>query len=104
MPIVLCLSFLAPVLLKLLRWLVRCRSAETIAELCHGPSEKSPGGRLPERAWRSRWRGTMPSIATLEDLARALGASPAWLAFGEGPMELPRRGAKAAPVAPPGPP
>lgn len=43
-------------------------------------------------------RGTMPSIATLEDLARALGVSPAWLAFGEGPRELPRRG-KTAPAA-----
>lgn len=41
-------------------------------------------------------RGTMPSIATLEDLSRALGVSPAWLAFGEGPRELPRRGARHA--------
>lgn len=44
-------------------------------------------------------RGTLPSIATLEDLARALAVSPAWLAFGEGPRELPRRGAKTAPDA-----
>lgn len=43
--------------------------------------------------------GSMPSLDTLEDLARALGVSPAWLAFGEGPRELPRRGAKPAPAA-----
>lgn len=43
-------------------------------------------------------RGTMPSIATLEDLARALGVSPAWLAFGEGPREFPRRGGAARPA------
>lgn len=36
-------------------------------------------------------RGTMPSIDTAETLANALGLSPAWLAFGEGPRELPRR-------------
>lgn len=41
-------------------------------------------------------RGTMPSLSTLEDLARALGVSPAWLAFGEGPRELPRRGSRRA--------
>jgi transcriptional regulator with XRE-family HTH domain len=36
-------------------------------------------------------RGTMPAIDTLEALAGALGVSAAWLAFGEGPRELPRR-------------
>ena len=45
--------------------------------------------------------GSMPSLDTLEDIARALGVSPAWLAFGEGPRELPRRGAKPAPAVPP---
>lgn len=35
--------------------------------------------------------GTMPGIDTLEQLAKALDVSPAWLAFGEGPMELPTR-------------
>ena len=35
--------------------------------------------------------GGQPAIGTLEDLARALAVSPAWLAFGEGPRELPRR-------------
>lgn len=36
-------------------------------------------------------RRTLPTIATLENLATALGVSPAWLAFGTGPRELPRR-------------
>ncbi len=44
--------------------------------------------------------GSMPSLDTLEDLARALGVSPAWLAFGTGPRELPKRGAKTAPAGP----
>lgn len=35
---------------------------------------------------------TMPTIATLEALAKGLGVSPAWLAFGAGPRELPKRG------------
>ncbi|MFO0656147.1 MAG: hypothetical protein U0787_13840 [Polyangia bacterium] len=38
----------------------------------------------------------MPSIATVEALAVALGVSPAWLAYGLGPMELPSRRRKAA--------
>ena len=37
-------------------------------------------------------RGTMPTPDTVEALAKALGASPAWLAFGEGPRTIPRRG------------
>lgn len=44
-------------------------------------------------------RGTMPSLNTLEELAKALQVSPAWLAFGEGPRELPRRRGKPAPAA-----
>lgn len=38
----------------------------------------------------------MPSIATAEALAIALGVSPAWLAYGLGPMELPERRRTAA--------
>ena len=34
---------------------------------------------------------TMPSLDTLEQVAKALGVSPAWLAYGEGPMEAPTR-------------
>lgn len=34
---------------------------------------------------------TMPILAKLEALAKALGVSPAWLAYGQGPMELPAR-------------
>jgi transcriptional regulator with XRE-family HTH domain len=33
---------------------------------------------------------TMPSVATAEQLAKALGISPCWLAYGEGPEVLPR--------------
>lgn len=57
---------------------------------------------LTDGAVRSVESGRQPSLATLEALARALRVSPAWLAFGEGPRELPRRGARpaAAPAAP----
>ena len=44
-------------------------------------------------------RGTMPTLATAEALATALGVSPGWLAYGLGPMELPgRRRATASPA------
>ena len=36
-------------------------------------------------------RGTVPTIATAEALATALGVSPGWLAYGVGPIELPGR-------------
>ena len=36
-------------------------------------------------------RGTMPTIATAEALATALGVSPGWLAYGLEPMALPGR-------------
>lgn len=36
-------------------------------------------------------RGTMPTLATAEALAKALDLSPGWLAFGIGSRELPRR-------------
>lgn len=36
-------------------------------------------------------RGTMPTLDTLEDVANALGVSPAWLAYGIGPMETTRQ-------------
>jgi ribosome-binding protein aMBF1 (putative translation factor) len=38
--------------------------------------------------------GTMPLLDTLEKIAVGLGVSPAWLAFGIGPMHLPKRGSK----------
>lgn len=34
---------------------------------------------------------TIPTIATAEALANALGVSPGWLAYGLGPVELPNR-------------
>jgi transcriptional regulator with XRE-family HTH domain len=36
-------------------------------------------------------RGSLPRLDTLEQLANALGVSPAWLAFGEGQSEPKRR-------------
>jgi len=42
--------------------------------------------------------GTMPTLATAEALAKALDLSPAWLAFGVGPRELPRRRASQEPA------
>jgi transcriptional regulator with XRE-family HTH domain len=48
-------------------------------------------------------RGTMPTLATAEALAIALGVSPGWLAYGLGPMELPgRRRVAASPAPSPG--
>ena len=48
-------------------------------------------------------RGTMPTLATAEALAIALGVSPGWLAYGLGPMELPgRRRAAVSPAPSPG--
>ena len=52
---------------------------------------------LTHTAVRSTETGaSMPSIATVESFAVALGVSPAWLAYGLGPMELPSRRRKAA--------
>lgn len=45
-------------------------------------------------AVRSIERGTLPTLATLEELAEAVGVSPAWLAYGIGSREPVRRGAK----------
>jgi transcriptional regulator with XRE-family HTH domain len=45
-------------------------------------------------------RGTMPTLATAEALAKALDLSPAWLAYGIGPREIPaRRKARTASAA-----
>jgi transcriptional regulator with XRE-family HTH domain len=56
---------------------------------------------LTHTAVRSTETGaSMPSIATVEAFAVALGVSPAWLAYGLGPMELPSRRRKAAAAIP----
>lgn len=34
---------------------------------------------------------SLPTLRTIEQLAKALGVSPAWLAYGEGPMDAPTR-------------
>lgn len=46
-------------------------------------------------------RGTMPTLATAEALAKALSVSPGWLAYGIGPRELPRRGSRSAAMSNP---
>ena len=56
---------------------------------------------LTDTAVRSTETGaSMPSIATVEAFGIALGASPGWLAYGLGPMELPGRRRVAAVPAP----
>ncbi len=50
---------------------------------------------------RAMDRGTMPQVDTAEAVAKALGVSPAWLAFGEGPREIVRRRGKLDPDQPP---
>lgn len=58
-----------------------------------GVSMETVGRRLATSASTIQHieRGGMPTLDTLEALAKALGVSPAWLAFGIGPMELPTR-------------
>lgn len=36
-------------------------------------------------------KGAQTGVDILESLAKALGVSPAWLAFGEGPREIPKK-------------
>ncbi len=56
---------------------------------------------LTHTAVRSTETGaSTPGIATVESFAVALGVSPAWLAYGLGPMELPGRRRVAASPAP----
>ena len=56
---------------------------------------------LTDTAVRStETEASMPSIATVEAFAIALGVSPGWLAYGLGPMELPGRRRVAASPAP----
>jgi len=42
---------------------------------------------------------SLPTLRTIEQLAKALGVSPAWLAYGEGPMEA-QTGRRATQVEP----
>lgn len=44
---------------------------------------------------------TLPSVATAEQLAKALGISPAWLAYDEGPKVLPKPPRQRKPTTPP---
>jgi len=66
-------------------------------------ADRSEGAKrddLSEGAIRSVERGRMPALNSLEKLARALGVSPSWLAYGIGPMErVTRRGDTMRPSA-----
>lgn len=54
---------------------------------------------LTDTAVRTTEAGvTVPTVATVEDFAKALDVSPGWLAFNQGPRELPKR-RRAAPAA-----
>ena len=72
-----------------------CHLAERAkqARLARGFTLREVGRRSDSSAAaiRTTESGTMPSLDTVETLAKALGVSPAWLAYGEGPMEAPTR-------------
>lgn len=63
------------------------------ARMARGLTLREVGRRSASSAAaiRTTESGTMPSLDTVEALAKALGVSPAWLAYGEGPMEAPTR-------------
>lgn len=75
------------------------RAREARAALGLSVREVGRRGGTAEGLARSVENGTMPSLDMLELLAKALQVSPAWLAFGEGPRELPARRGKPAPAA-----
>lgn len=66
----------------------------TVARAALGLSmrEVARRAKLTEGAVRFMERGRLPAIDTLEQIAKALGVSPSWLAFGVGPVGPPRRG------------
>ena len=70
----------------------RAREVRTLRGL--SMREVARRAELTEGAVRSTEQGRQPGLDTLEQLAQALGVSPSWLAFGEGPIELPRRRAR----------
>ncbi len=77
----------------------RLREARTARGLTMRALARAAG--LTDTAVRSTETGaSMPSIATVEAFGIALGASPGWLAYGLGPMELPGRRRVAAVPAP----
>jgi transcriptional regulator with XRE-family HTH domain len=68
---------------------VRVRDARTLRGFSIREVERR--AKTAEGSIRAVEAGTMPSLDTLEQIAKALGVSPAWLAFGQGAMELPAR-------------
>lgn len=61
-----------------------------------GLSMREVGRRLDSAAStvQSIERGTMPAVDTAEELAKALGVSPSWLAYGIGERAPARRGSR----------
>jgi hypothetical protein len=62
------------------------RTARGLTPQALGQRSGSSGNEI--RAIES---GTMPTLDTVEQLAKALGVSPAWLAYGQGLMAAPTR-------------
>ena len=68
----------------------RLREVRLMRELTmRALSEKS--GLSHPTARSTETGASMPTLATVEALANALGVSPGWLAYGLGPVELPNR-------------
>lgn len=70
----------------------RAKEARTALGLTVGEVEKR--AKFSKGAVKVIEAGSASSLDTVEKLATALQISPAWLAYGEGPRDLPRRGAK----------
>ena len=68
----------------------RLTAARTLRELSMRELEQraDAAGNLVRNTQAGR---SLPTLRTIEQLAKALGVSPAWLAYGEGPMEVPTR-------------
>lgn len=68
------------------------RSRDVRTRLSLSIREAARRAELGESVVRSIESGRHPALDTVEAIAKALSVSPAWLAFGLGPQELPRRG------------
>jgi transcriptional regulator with XRE-family HTH domain len=77
----------------------RLREARSLRDVTMRELGRASG--VIEGTVRAMERGTMPQVDTVEAVAKALGVSPAWLAFGEGPREIVRRRGKLDPDQPP---
>ena len=72
----------------------RAREARTARGLSLREADRRAG--RADGTLREFEAGTMPGLDTLEAVAKALSVTPAWLAFGIGPMEAPARRSRLA--------